>query len=329
MAQYKEYQYRDTSTTNIRPTTSPYYHRPRYDSTTRRDDTVRSKTPLPSTSRLQPSRTHGNQNLNPRTKVTPRDGERTEELYSWMIEQEFLGPKGKYSETERWVHGQKGLSDSKQRDERKKKWDNMFEEYEVQAAAWAAREEEVRRKAIEREMERTRLVREQMERIEERIRQKREAERQKIAEERKATNASERFRRERRVTETMSGDRAVVDTWKRYEARWAVITAPTSSTDLLGFRTIPWPQVQAPNCPSDISPYAITTFILSPLHSGGQSRKDRIRSALLRWHPDRFRRLLGRVAPRDRQAIEEGVGIVTRCLNDMMAREASVSAYHY
>ena len=41
-------------------------------------------------------------------------------------------------------------------------------------------------------------------------------------------------------------------------------------------------------------------------------RKKRLRSALLRWHPDKFGRILGRVRAADRAAVLEAVGAVTK-----------------
>lgn len=48
--------------------------------------------------------------------------------------------------------------------------------------------------------------------------------------------------------------------------------------------------------------------------------KDRVRSALRRWHPDRFGRILAKVRDEDKARVEEGVGLVVRCLNDLLER---------
>jgi len=79
--------------------------------------------------------------------------------------------------------------------------------------------------------------------------------------------------------------------------------------------------ISPPAKAGDVTPEAIVLFLFSPFHSEGQSRKERIRSAQLRWHPDRFRRLMDKVTEKDKSEVEEGVGIVARCLNDLMARE--------
>ena len=70
-----------------------------------------------------------------------------------------------------------------------------------------------------------------------------------------------------------------------------------------------------------LRPEAIREFLLSPAHSPEVSSKDRIRTALRRWHPDKFARLLGLVVESDKDAVADGVGIVVRCLNEMLERE--------
>jgi hypothetical protein len=89
----------------------------------------------------------------------------------------------------------------------------------------------------------------------------------------------------------------------------------------LRFKSIPWPTTVPPRSVADITPAAIAKFIFSPAHSGGMGRKERIKCALRRWHPDRFGRVLGRVDEKDKEAVERGVGIVARCLNDLLAQE--------
>ncbi|PCH43520.1 hypothetical protein WOLCODRAFT_33841, partial [Wolfiporia cocos MD-104 SS10] len=88
----------------------------------------------------------------------------------------------------------------------------------------------------------------------------------------------------------------------------------------LTFGAIPWPMFSTPLMVEDITPARVAMFILSPMHSEAQSRKDKIRAALKRWHPDRFGRLLVRVEEHDRESVTEGVGVVVRCLNNLLAR---------
>jgi hypothetical protein len=113
--------------------------------------------------------------------------------------------------------------------------------------------------------------------------------------------------------------RSQEEAWKAYERRWAAVTSDGSQP--LRFKSIPWPTTVPPRNVAEITPVAIAKFVFSPAHSEGVSRKEKIRSALRRWHPDRFGRVLGRVDEKDKEAVEKGVGIVARCLNDLLAQE--------
>ncbi|KAI0633819.1 hypothetical protein C8Q77DRAFT_1025437, partial [Trametes polyzona] len=87
----------------------------------------------------------------------------------------------------------------------------------------------------------------------------------------------------------------------------------------LGFRDIPWPTFSQPRSLDDLTAARVTRFVLSPLHPG-ETRRDKVRNALRRWHPDRFGRVLARVDDGDREMVEEGVGVVVRCLNSLLER---------
>jgi hypothetical protein len=117
--------------------------------------------------------------------------------------------------------------------------------------------------------------------------------------------------------------RSQEEAWKAYERRWTTITiaGDHGGSSPLRFKSIPWPMTVPPKSVADITPVAIAKFIFSPAHSEGMGRKERIKCALRRWHPDRFGRVLGRVDGKDKEAVERGVGIVARCLNDLLAQE--------
>ncbi|KAI9461289.1 hypothetical protein BJY52DRAFT_1260573 [Lactarius psammicola] len=98
----------------------------------------------------------------------------------------------------------------------------------------------------------------------------------------------------------------------------------------LTFERIPWPVVDAPllDCGTPrtrldvlLRHEAIREFVLSSAHSPDVAPKDRIRAALRRWHPDKFARVLSQVIESDRDAVAEGMGVVVRCLNDMLEKE--------
>lgn len=245
------------------------------------------------------------------------------QTYTWVVEQEYVTSGKPGRKTEQWVTEQQVFLATAGHERprrtssvRREVWDHMVRAYEVEADRWMRYQEKARRQALEREQEKVRLMQEEIRRNELRMRQKKEAEKRRLAEE-KARAHAEYFERERRVQ--ARAERAVVEAWSKYEDRWTSLSASTSP---LTFATMPWPMVSAPANLEAITPTAIVLFLLSPLHSQGQSRKERIRNAQLRWHPDRFRRFIGRVVNEDRAAVEEGVGIIARCLNDLMARES-------
>lgn len=107
--------------------------------------------------------------------------------------------------------------------------------------------------------------------------------------------------------------------WAIYERRWAALLL--GGGEPLTFWNIPWPVLHPPRSVRDITPEAVATFILSGLHSEGIPRRERVRDALRRWHPDRFGRLIPRITPDDWAVVEYGVGVVVRCLNGLLESE--------
>lgn len=196
---------------------------------------------------------------------------------------------------------------------RRRMWDELLYEYETEAQKWMKHESEIRQRDRERELEdRKRAVQEDISRIEARVRQRRDSERQAIAEERRRS-VEKAMEMQRKEQDRLK--RAALEAWNGYESRWAAIA---SGCEALGFEEIPWPVLVPPREAADITADKITTFILHPAHSLRQSRKERIRSALLRWHPDRFRRLLQRIPESERKVVEEGICEVTKCLNHLL-----------
>lgn len=229
------------------------------------------------------------------------------ETYAWVVEQEFIH----FEKNRSWIpepqvksRGKGTRGDAFWREE-------MLYAYELEAEQWMRHQEEARRRLAERERARANLIQEEIRRVEERVRQKREAEKRRIAEERYRMMAELNRRKASRMS---------LEAWKRHEERWAGLN---TSSEPLAFSDIPWPLASSPLTPEQISPTEIKAFLLSPLHSQDQTRKDRIRHAQLRWHPDRFSRFLKRVRDEDKAAVEEGAGIVARIINEMMAEKVA------
>ncbi|KAF7315610.1 hypothetical protein MIND_00076400 [Mycena indigotica] len=115
-------------------------------------------------------------------------------------------------------------------------------------------------------------------------------------------------------------DRAVREGWKRYESGWENVDKAEAGK--LAFAEIPWPLPLGHTLKTtdDIIGKDVEAFLLSPLHSVGQSRKERVRQALLRWHPDRCRGWLAKVKERDRAKVETAAGVVARQVNEIKSR---------
>ena len=203
------------------------------------------------------------------------------------------------------------------------------------------REAEVRRFAEEAEAEARRVAAA----AKEAGRRQRLAEQQRHEEQKRQQEQQRALREDRRRLERTRRARAheIANAWDSYETRWGLLSQNQSQRQLGGasltFERIPWPVVDSEIIipPLDgrrsrtrarraaldelLRPEAIREFLLSPAHSPEVSSKDRIRTALRRWHPDKFARLLGLVVESDRDAVVDGVGIVVRCLNEMLERE--------
>lgn len=197
------------------------------------------------------------------------------------------------------------------------KWKEAAHEIDMQARIWML-QEEARRTAALREAEQAKIVQEEVRKIQERIMRKRDMEKLWIMEERRRAQEAAARERERRARARL--ERAMADAWKVYESRWASI-GTASSNEPLSFMSLPWPMLDPPSSLSSLTLARISAFILSNAHSQGHTPRERIKEALRRWHPDRFGRLLQRVVETDRAVVEEGVGIVARCLNEMLSRQ--------
>ena len=141
-----------------------------------------------------------------------------------------------------------------------------------------------------------------------------------------STGASREWNRE--ATMARSG-------WEAYQSRWAALnvsaaaSASASTTDSkaapplrgLRFGDIPWPIFSnGPFTPADITSKTVGTFLLSPFHSVDKSTDERLRAALIEWHPDKFEsRWLHLVAENEKTLVSQGVGAVARAINDLLA----------
>jgi hypothetical protein len=242
------------------------------------------------------------------------------ETYAWVADQEQLKLEKKNKKTAKWVIEQQSFLDDRtnQRDKSPRRtWEECTCVYEVDGEK---REVESRRVPMEREEDKAKVIENEIRRIQARVQKKKESEKKRLAEEK--LRAAETQKKKREEEERARANVASLDVWRAYEARWASMAA---SSEPLTFHAVPWPLASRPTGTEGIIPMGITAFLLSPLHSQNQTRKDRIRSALLRWHPDRFHKFLVRVVEEDKTSVQEGAGIVVRCLNELMERETRLS----
>jgi hypothetical protein len=126
------------------------------------------------------------------------------------------------------------------------------------------------------------------------------------------------------------------EAWSIYESRWMLLMFATRSIGspnfevqqtstaghlTLSFHDIPWPLLHLPRACHEITAEAIRRFFASEHHTTEKTHRERIKEALLRWHPDRFgSRILDHVREGQRDEVRKGVDIVVRCLNELLSK---------
>ena len=108
-----------------------------------------------------------------------------------------------------------------------------------------------------------------------------------------------------------------------FDERWSRSLKPRTAdvqTPTLHFEDVPWP---ISNNIGDVTPETLTktnisSFLLFIPVDAKTSGKEIIRSALLKFHPDKFEpKILSRMRPEDVERTREAAGAVVRVLNDM------------
>lgn len=126
---------------------------------------------------------------------------------------------------------------------------------------------------------------------------------------------TEEFRKEIRLQEE---ERRIMETWDAYQSRFRALQSSAITWD-----TIPWPVLVPPSSPADLDPASISEFIFATFKVRGvvAVRKDRLRTSILRWHPDKFAALISRVAEDEQSRVVEGVNAVFRSLRQLQDEE--------
>ncbi|KAG9122764.1 hypothetical protein FRC07_000714 [Ceratobasidium sp. 392] len=140
---------------------------------------------------------------------------------------------------------------------------------------------------------------------------------------REDTRKMEREAEERRARRQQAKEQQhVVDAWIVYDARWTQLRGGQAQPGELAFTDLPWPCYPPPKLPLSpeaLSRQVISAFLLSPLHSIGKPRKQRLREALLLYHPDRFTaKWMGVIREMDVSSVQEAVGRVARVLTGLV-----------
>lgn len=111
-------------------------------------------------------------------------------------------------------------------------------------------------------------------------------------------------------------ERRILERWDAYETRLRDLNA---SEGPVSWQDIPWPANDPVSSPSDLTPDAVSTFILATfkVRNYAGSKKIRIRSSLLRWHPDKMAAIVTRVPDEERPAVTESINAVFRTLKQL------------
>ncbi|KIM34183.1 hypothetical protein M408DRAFT_59824 [Serendipita vermifera MAFF 305830] len=205
------------------------------------------------------------------------------------------------------------------------------EQAALEEARQRQRAKEEKRQAEERRMH----MRQDEERRQAWARQQEQERAARQEEERRAQEARIREQNDRMTEMFQARDRSnqinsnmpkrYADAWDAYDEKWRRLASEVlaGGQPSITFATLPWPLLNPPSSPDAITRNAVGAFILSQWHSKNKTPRDRIRDALLRWHPDRFGRYLT-CAPEgeERDNVKIGVGNVARSLNELLTKES-------
>jgi hypothetical protein len=151
----------------------------------------------------------------------------------------------------------------------------------------------------------------------------------------------ERTNQIREELKLRQAEKRLQERWDTYESRWKDLNSqaklrnplaePSGTEDqdqddnrLLTFADIPWP-VDKPEGETvtfdDLHLKNIEAFLFGPLTIRGSTvtKKERVRSSLLRWHPDKLTSIVDMVNPEAKQGVMEGIHAVVRRLQKLNA----------
>lgn len=128
---------------------------------------------------------------------------------------------------------------------------------------------------------------------------------------------------------------------EEYHMRWKILLSTSGDDDPMGisFHSIPWPVAAAYQCKAnksndkkratfavdDLTAEAVSAFLLDSISGRSaeerkKERKEKLREAFLRFHPDKFEgRFMRRVAREDEEKVRQAIGQVSRALNVLLS----------
>ncbi|KAJ4482337.1 hypothetical protein J3R30DRAFT_3285612 [Lentinula aciculospora] len=129
---------------------------------------------------------------------------------------------------------------------------------------------------------------------------------------------TEKVREEIRLREW---EKEVQERWDAYERRWSELQVKERRGDSeISFDDIPWP-VHVVEL-ADLTRGNVEAFLMDGLKVRGciVTKKERVRTSFLRWHPDKMTALVSKVTEDDRKNVEDGISAVVRCLQAMNSK---------
>lgn len=104
--------------------------------------------------------------------------------------------------------------------------------------------------------------------------------------------------------------------WEAYESKWRTLLAGHNP---ITFKDIPWPLPSPPATAKELAYESISEFLAESLEvrTTTVTRRERIRSSMLRWHPDKISSVLSWVIEEDKIPVREGLGMVMMALKRM------------
>ncbi|OCB86477.1 hypothetical protein A7U60_g6370 [Sanghuangporus baumii] len=126
----------------------------------------------------------------------------------------------------------------------------------------------------------------------------------------------------RRLVEKEDAERRIIERWQSYERAWLNIISSTDKP--VTFADMPWPLLTPPKSPDELrNPTKIAEFLFESLtlEKNTTTRRERLRTALLRWHPDKLGSVLARVPEDELSAVKDGIDAMVISLMKLQEAE--------